>query len=134
MRCGIFVRAVKNAYLGEKPPRDGSWQRRRVYEAINEVALMEVYGGYEALMAAPAWHVKRTTLVLMGRTQAEEKQLKDSEGGAGGAGGGGGVGRGNGSGRGDASSSAYADLSSSPPSGASSTYVARVYTSRYEPE
>ena len=73
---------MEQAYTGTKPskPVEEEIRERRVLEAINEVELMGGgYAGYADMMEAPAWHVQRTRLVLLGKRQAEQKQAEEAE-------------------------------------------------------
>lgn len=110
MRIAPFVRAVKRALKGEKPPKHLEWERRGVVAAINEVQLMEVYGGYEQLMNAPAAHVARTRLVLLGRSEYEREEYAESK-----------------------AASASSEGPYGPSTATTTTTGTRTYTSRYRP-
>jgi hypothetical protein len=74
--------------------------RRGALAAVNEVELMGGgYAGYADMMAAPAWHVARTHLVLAGKMAADQVIADDMDDAGGtassaGSGGGGGGSRG----------------------------------------
>ncbi len=78
-RSAIFVRAVKALYLGKTP--DAQALARGVVEAVNEVELWQVFGGYSEYLAAPAAKVRLATLVLRGRLEAQEELAEEQRGG-----------------------------------------------------
>lgn len=44
--------------------------------AVNEFELMQLFGGYQELLAAPATVVARSLLVLEGRGNADEERAR----------------------------------------------------------
>lgn len=72
------MKAVKRLYLGEPIPPTSfvSGQRDAAIDAVNDFELMQAVGGYLHLQAIPQAERHRFLLVMHGKQQAEEEQLR----------------------------------------------------------